>query len=471
MMEVQVVQAAVYQVISVSGVHTFSVYAKAGTADGIRIRIDQTTDANLYVDLTDGSIINQLDNISANVISAGNDWYRVEIAYLASGMINAQIRVVDNGGAATLGNIYIQDAQLEAGLVATDYIETTSSTAQAGILEDMPRLDYSGGASCPALLLEPQRLNLIDNSEYLQGTLWSGAGTTLTANAGTSPEGLDNAYEVEFAASGSAYWYKNGVYVTYSAGASYTWSLYVKSNSQVIKWGGATPSGTDSYSSEDVGDGWYRQIITRTFTSAGTNVLIQPLFDYLNIGRNTPFQVYGAQLEAGSYPTSYIPTYGASVTRSGDSCLATSVSDSIGQEQGTMFFEIDQPYADGVNGAWSISDGSSSNRVTMNTLDVNASTFTLSIAANYAGGSTNVISTNTTYGLHKVAIQYTDTTLKIFVDGAEATSGSTDGFGNYTNFYLGANQVGTGDEIREFKQAVLFPTALTDSECIALTTL
>jgi hypothetical protein len=136
-----------------------------------------------------------------------------------------------------------------------------------------------------------------------------------------------------------------------------------------------------------------------------------------------------------------------------------------------MFFEIEQPYADGVNGAWSISDGSSSNRVTMNTLDVNASTFTLSIAANYAGGSTNVISTNTTYGLHKVAIQYTDTTLKIFVDGAEATSGSTDGFGNYTNFYLGANQVGTGDEIREFRQAVLFPTALTDSECIALTTL
>ena len=136
-----------------------------------------------------------------------------------------------------------------------------------------------------------------------------------------------------------------------------------------------------------------------------------------------------------------------------------------------MFFEIDQPYADGVNGAWSISDGSSTNRITMNTLDVNSSTFQLSIATNYAGGSTNVISTNTTYGIHKVAIQYSDTTLKIFVDGVEATSGSADGFGNYTNFYIGANQAGVGDEIREFKQAVLFPTALTDSECIALTTL
>ena len=63
--------------------------------------------------------------------------------------------------------VLIGAPQLEQGLVATDYIETTSSTAQAGILEDTPRLDYSGGASCPALLLEPQRTNSIClQSEY-----------------------------------------------------------------------------------------------------------------------------------------------------------------------------------------------------------------------------------------------------------------------------------------------------------------
>ena len=62
--------------------------------------------------------------------------------------------------------VFLQDAQVEQSLVATDYIETGASTAQAGILEDLPRLDYSGGASCPALLLEPQRFNAIDSSEY-----------------------------------------------------------------------------------------------------------------------------------------------------------------------------------------------------------------------------------------------------------------------------------------------------------------
>jgi len=234
---------------------------------------------------------------------------------------------------------------------------------------------------------------------------------------------------------------------------------------------------------EDVGNGWYRCIISGTMTNATANYfpLIgtsnSPDFTGTLFNNNAPMYagdgssiyIYGAQIEQGSYPTSYIPTYGTSQTRSLDSCVATSVSDLIGQGQGTMFFEIDQPYADGVNGAWSISDGSSANRLTMNTLDVDTTTFTLGIATNYAGGSTKLASVNKTYGSHKVAIQYSGTSLKLFVDGALADSVTTDGSGNYTNFYIGGNQQGVGDEIREFKQAVLFPTALTDSECIALT--
>ena len=47
-------------------------------------------------------------------------------------------------------------------------------------------------------------------------------------------------------------------------------------------------------------------------------------------------------LKQGSYPTSYIPTYGASVTRSLDSCVATSVSDGDHRsiQQGTLFVEF-----------------------------------------------------------------------------------------------------------------------------------
>ena len=53
---------------------------------------------------------------------------------------------------------------LNQGMVSYPYVETTTAPVAGGILEDMPRLDYSG--SCPALLLEPQRTNLIPYSEY-----------------------------------------------------------------------------------------------------------------------------------------------------------------------------------------------------------------------------------------------------------------------------------------------------------------
>ena len=54
----------------------------------------------------------------------------------------------------------ITEPQLELGLVATEYIESGASTGLAGLLEDSPRFDYSGGASCPSLLLEPSRTQM-----------------------------------------------------------------------------------------------------------------------------------------------------------------------------------------------------------------------------------------------------------------------------------------------------------------------
>ena len=50
-------------------------------------------------------------------------------------------------------------------MVAYPYVETTTAPVAGGILEDMPRLDYSNG-SCPSLLLEPSRTNETPHSEY-----------------------------------------------------------------------------------------------------------------------------------------------------------------------------------------------------------------------------------------------------------------------------------------------------------------
>ena len=98
-----------------------------------------------------------------------------------------------NHSYAEMDIIYIQDAQLEIGLAATDVISTGATTGKAGLLEDEPRFDYSGGATCPSLLLEPSRTNLISSRSILDELArWY----HYEPNYGTSPEGVQNAYTV-----------------------------------------------------------------------------------------------------------------------------------------------------------------------------------------------------------------------------------------------------------------------------------
>jgi len=205
--------------------------------------------------------------------------------------------------------------------------------------------------------------------------------------------------------------------------------------------------------------------------NASSNTAVR-IYPEASLGGTTAGNIYMqyAQVEQGSYATSYIPTQGSAVTRVAESCSQTPPSGIIGQTEGTMFFEIDFKNTSQVAGAWSISSGSSANRITMNTLGFSSTQFTLSIAQNYNSSSTKLASTNVTYiDNHKVAIKYSATTLKLFVDGQLSDSVSTDGFGNYTKFYIGGNQVGVGGDARKFIQADLYNTALTDQELQALT--
>jgi hypothetical protein len=149
----------VYQNTSASNVLSFSFYAKAGSLDWTYILVNgNSTYAATAFNLSSGTFATNFGGgfVARNSESVGNGWYRIT---LTTNNGSSRVRIYPaygDGAIGNAGNIYIQDAQLEQGLVATDYIETGASTAQAGILEDLPRLDYSGGASCPSLLLEPQ---------------------------------------------------------------------------------------------------------------------------------------------------------------------------------------------------------------------------------------------------------------------------------------------------------------------------
>ena len=195
------------QVVSISGVYSFSVYAKAGTDNWIQIRMGSVTLHEAFFDLANGLVGTESNLIDSSIEAVGaTGWYRCSITANVSSVSYVRFYVADadNDTSGTSGNIYIQDAQLESGLVATDYIETTTTAVSAGLLGDMPRLDYSGGATCPSLLLEPARTNLLTQSEYLAAYGVTGIGT-ITTNSDISPEGVQNAFTMTDNDSGNYY--------------------------------------------------------------------------------------------------------------------------------------------------------------------------------------------------------------------------------------------------------------------------
>ena len=118
------------------------------------------TDPQVYINLSDGSLGSEYNNITATSTSVGNGWYRLTLTFQQA-ITEFRIYPADaNNNVSGTGSIYIQDAQLEQGLVARDYIETTTTAVEGGITDNVPRLDYTD-SSCPALLLEPLRTNKV----------------------------------------------------------------------------------------------------------------------------------------------------------------------------------------------------------------------------------------------------------------------------------------------------------------------
>jgi len=185
--------------ISFNGVQTFSIYVKKQGIYKFFAITTQSANNEAYFNIESGTVASKgAQVIDAQIISVGGGWYRVAMT------VNANITALrfnicqENGSTQFQGDavsgVWIQDAQWETGLVLTDYIEsTTTTTGKAGTLDDEPRIDYHNSSGAPHLLLEPQRTNLITNSEYIPAYTQ----TRSSVKSGyTSPEGVKNAYKV-----------------------------------------------------------------------------------------------------------------------------------------------------------------------------------------------------------------------------------------------------------------------------------
>jgi hypothetical protein len=411
----------------------------------------------------------------------GSGWYRCIISGTVdrTGSIDLAPAPADNDYLSdAIGDyVYIYGAQLVSGSTAKPYFPTTDRL-------NVPRIDYTGGG-CGSLLLEPQRTNSQTYSEDLtQASAWGVGSVTILANDTTSPDGTTNADKVvEFATTarhelyGKSLTYSGTTSVSFFAKASGRryFSAFIGGNPTV---GGATfdlQTGTITATSggtiatiEEHLNGWYRCSFTSTFTgttklyvSLRTNGGSPTIETYAGDGVSGIY-LWGCQTEiASSYPTSYIPTSGTTVTRVADASSTTGLSSVINDSEGTFYFEIEALANSSSFRNISISDGSTSNLIALMFTSNNQIRLDFTNQAQIYDTVTPITQMN------KIAVSYKLNEVKLYVNGA------LKGTDTSANMPTGLSTLRFDNTISapfegKVQNIIIFPTTLTDQQIQAL---
>ena len=470
-----------------SSVVTLSIEAKAGAEDYLAMRLGGFTYA--FFNLSNGTLgsVNGAF-IDAKIEATSDGFYKCSatINTPSSGNAIAFYPSDNSSSVAYTGTgavaITIKDAQLEQGLVATPYIETTTTSAQAGVLENTPRLNYTTGVADPYLLLEPSRTNFTDSSEYAGGWAGINANITKTDNATTSPEGVDNAVKLEGLTTSSTNQIVNFGANTLSSisvvGKTYTASVYLKpvNPSDVgddialsIQRNSGDYEGLNVTFEIDSAD-WKRYDLTYAFTGAGAGDQLGVSFKILRSDTTIDdIYVYGVQLEEGSYLTSYIPTYSVSATRAQDDMDTTFASPISTTGNVSYLIHLNgSDFQSNMTGAGAAFEFSTGDYIAYNANGSAYHRFRVNInsTANYY--TSGVLKAEEAKVLAVINGSY----MKMFVNGQQRAQGNLSGgtpeLSSVTEYVTSViDSLGP----LPIKQILLYPTALTDTEAITLTTI
>lgn len=427
-----------------------------------------------------------VENVSTGqIITLTDAWQRVtltgtSIATTATLLLETRGTLTAN----TTADVLVWGAQLEVGSTATDYTKN-----DGGLFP--PRFDYDPVTlAAKGLLIEEQRTNLLTYSEYFDNAAWTKGGATISADSASSPDGNNNADRlVEDTSTGDHRTFQGA---SFTSGTAYTFSVYAKASGRNLLQlantmaGGFTSTfdltaGTITNTSSgtatitNAGNGWYRCSVSNTsgFTGVSNNQI-----RLVDTGTNTSYTgngtsgafIWGAQLEAGSFATSYIPTVASQVTRSADVASVNTLSPWFNASSGSFYAEADITGAPASNRLFEVHDGTDNNRLFTYTVNSSNSTRFHGVAA---GASTEAIaaSSSPTSGVpFKTAGAFTAGEYAVCYNGGTVATAAPAALPTgLSAMVLGARRSGAQVLNGHLRRLTFYPRRLSNAELQAIT--
>jgi hypothetical protein len=477
-----------------------SVYAKANTLNYVTVGLTDISIGDRYAvavfNLSNGTLSTSGAAgtgyaVSSPVItSAGSGWYRCSVVctvgstapFLTTfvGLNKTGVITAAAGGLESyLGNgsgIYVWGAQLEAVTYQTlprSYVATTSSAYYG------PRFDYDPATLQPqGLLIEEARTNIQLQSNNFSNASWTAGNVTIAGGVTTGPDGTNSGASLTQNSANSTHLIYASSAPAVTGLAVYTRSVFMKAGTSrygMVNLLGAgnlyvtaifdLVAGTVTQTSAgnggafvgtptiiNAGNGWWRVSASYTTntgfdygaigmaqTATGNTLTVggQPTF----LGDGTSYiYVYGAQLEAGSFATSYIPTAASSVARSADTASMTGANFSswYNATAGAFLVQFDTP-ASGTRIISAADDNTANNNIQMLTSGTNPTFLVTTSGAVQASIDAGTVAANTVY---KFAGTYSTNDFAACISGGAVGTDTSGTIPTVDRLRIGVGQAG-----------------------------
>jgi len=477
---------------------TISVYAKPNGYNFLQINVYNTGNYANF-DVSGGTVTQSNGLISSAITSVGSGWYRCSITLttVVGNSVNMLFMPVTLGTVTSFpsettngtSGIYLWGAQLEQRSSATAYTATTTAaitnyipTLQTAVANDA-RFDHNPTTrESLGLLIEEQRTNLVLYSNAFDNAYWTKSNVTITTAANIAPDGTQTA---QLAVENTTSSVVHEVYRSIT-GTGNIFSFYAKAAGR--NWVAVPASGVFTYfdiangvlgtvasgktaTITSVGNGWYRCSLTVPDSTYGADIVLASAngtATYTGNGYSGIF-LWGAQLEAGAFATSYIPTVASQVTRSADSAsmTGTNFSSWYNISEGTVYVDS-YTTATVRRFLFNINSATVTGNITLEATAANALNYYV-----FANGAYSVDATAQTYTLsgNKSIVVYKVNDFAFSSNGATPTTDTSGAVPPNLDRFIIGNSGGSSFFMNgTFKKIAYYPIRVTNAQLQGLTT-